>query len=256
RATCSPPQSAIASIRLRASAPSSGGRGGTGPMAVGTPALAGGQERKRDREGGRHTGRPRRGGEDRRRGRLDQFSLICTSTPAGSSSFISASTVLSVGSRMSIRRLCVRSSYWSRASLSPCGETSTVKRSILVGSGTGPRTVAPVRLAVSTTSLAELSISLWSNAFRRMRMFWLAIFACQGFALPPGGPRSWPASSVENLLQDLRDDAGADGPAALADGEAQPRVHRDRRNQLHRHLHVVAGHHHLNALGQLEIGRA
>ena len=60
---------------------------------------------------------------------------------------------------MSIRRLWVRSSYWSRASLSTCGEISIVKRSILVGSGTGPVTVAPVRLAVSTISRAELSIS-------------------------------------------------------------------------------------------------
>jgi hypothetical protein len=34
-----------------------------------------------------------------------------------------------------------------------------VKRSILVGSGTGPRTWAPVRLAVSTISRAELSIT-------------------------------------------------------------------------------------------------
>src|SRR5690349_16137642 len=76
---------------------------------------------------------------------------------------------------MSMTRLCVRSSNWSRASLSECGETSSVKRSILVGSGTGPLTVAPVRLAVSTISLEELSINRWSKALRRMRMFWLAI---------------------------------------------------------------------------------
>ena len=48
-----------------------------------------------------------------------------------------ASTVLSVGSTMSMSRLWVRSSYWSRASLLTCGEISTVKRSIFVGSGTG-----------------------------------------------------------------------------------------------------------------------
>ena len=52
-----------------------------------------------------------------------------------------------------------------------CGEISNVKRSILVGSGTGPRTVAPVRLAVSTISRAELSIRRWSKAFSLMRMF-------------------------------------------------------------------------------------
>src|SRR5690606_17074847 len=66
--------------------------------------------------------------------------LICTSTPAARSSFMRASTVFSVGSTMSSRRLCVLNSYWSRASLLTCGETSTVKRSFLVGSGIGPRT--------------------------------------------------------------------------------------------------------------------
>src|SRR5690606_1065587 len=59
-------------------------------------------------------------------GRWPQVSLICTSTPAASSSFISASTVLSLGSTMSSTRLCVRVSYWSRASLSTCGDTRTV----------------------------------------------------------------------------------------------------------------------------------
>ena len=45
----------------------------------------------------------------------------------------------------------------------------------VVGSGTGPLTVAPVRFAVSTISRAELSIRRWSNAFKRIRMFWFAI---------------------------------------------------------------------------------
>src|SRR3546814_12526091 len=49
-------------------------------------------------------------------GRRPQVSLIWTSTPAASSSFISASTVLSLGSTMSSTRLCVRVSFWSRAS--------------------------------------------------------------------------------------------------------------------------------------------
>lgn len=40
-----------------------------------------------------------------------QFSLICTSTPAARSSFIKASTVLSVGSTISMIRLWVRISY-------------------------------------------------------------------------------------------------------------------------------------------------
>ena len=40
------------------------------------------------------------------------------------------------------------------------GERSTSKRSIRVGRGTGPRTTAPERLAVSTISSADWSISL------------------------------------------------------------------------------------------------
>jgi small subunit ribosomal protein S10 len=87
-------------------------------------------------------------------------SLISTSTPAGRSSFISASTVLSVGSTMSIRRWWVRISNWSREVLLTCGERRTSKRWIRVGSGTGPLTTAPVRLAVSTISSADWSISL------------------------------------------------------------------------------------------------
>src|SRR4030088_821171 len=52
------------------------------------------------------------------------------------------------------------------------------------------------------------------------------------------------------LLDDLCDDAGADGAAALADGEAQTLVHRDRRDQLHLHRDVVARHHHLRPCRQ------
>jgi len=51
------------------------------------------------------------------------------------------------------------------------------------------------------------------------------------------------------LLQYFRNDAGADGLAALADGEAQPFVHRNRRDQLAEDLDVIARHHHLSALG-------
>src|SRR5690349_5331609 len=141
---------------------------------------------------------------------------------------------------MSMMRLWVRSSNWSRASLSACGEMSTVKRSILVGSGTGPLTVAPVRLAVSTISLAELSIRRWSNAFKRIRMFWFAI--------------------AITLFEDLGHHTRADGLAALADRKAQPLVHRNRADQVDRHLDVVPGHHHLHPGRQLDrprdIGRA
>ena len=55
--------------------------------------------------------------------------------------------------RISLR--CVRISSWSRDVLSMCGERSRLKRSMRVGSGTGPFTTAPVRLAVSTISIAD-----------------------------------------------------------------------------------------------------
>src|SRR5437868_12531347 len=76
--------------------------------------------------------------------------LISTSTPAGRSSFMSASTVCGVGSRISINRLCVRISNCSRDFLSTCGERKTVHLFFDVGSGIGPATRAPVRFAVST----------------------------------------------------------------------------------------------------------
>src|SRR6201987_6293075 len=78
--------------------------------------------------------------------------LISTSTPAGRSSFISAATVCCVGSRMSIRRLGVRISKASRDFLSTWGERRTQYLFFMVGSGMGPATWAPVRLAVSTIS--------------------------------------------------------------------------------------------------------
>ena len=92
--------------------------------------------------------------------RLERLTvLISTSTPADRSSFISASSVCCVGSRMSSRRLWVRISNCSRDFLSTCGERSTVNLLILVGSGMGPATLAPVRFAVSTISPADWSSS-------------------------------------------------------------------------------------------------
>src|SRR5579884_967790 len=62
------------------------------------------------------------------------------------------------------------------------------------------------------------------------------------------------------LLQDLGDDAGADGAAAFADGEAQLFFHGDGGDELDRHLGVVARHHHLHPRRQLHrprhVGRA
>ena len=103
---------------------------------------------------------------------------------------------------MSISRLWVRISNCSRASLWTNGPRMTVYFSIRVGSGTGPATAAPVRCAVSTICSADWSSSLWSYAFK---------------------------SDADALLGhgvladvDLGDHAGADGVAALADGEALP----------------------------------
>src|SRR5437879_6930960 len=53
------------------------------------------------------------------------------------------------------------------------------------------------------------------------------------------------------LLQDLRDHAGAHGAAAFADREPQLLLHRNRRDQLDRHLRVVPRHHHLHPRRQL-----
>src|SRR3989441_44506 len=50
---------------------------------------------------------------------------------------------------------------------------------------------------------------------------------------------------------DLGDDAGAHRPPALADREPQAALHRDRRDQLHLHVHVVPRHHHLPPRGQV-----
>src|SRR5690606_34359932 len=72
-------------------------------------------------------------------------------------------------------------------------------------------------------------------------------------------PRACGAWAVRSL-DDLRHHAGADGAAAFADRETQAFVHRDRVDQRHHHLHVVARHHHLGALRQRhragDVGRA
>src|SRR5437867_8351546 len=53
------------------------------------------------------------------------------------------------------------------------------------------------------------------------------------------------------LLQDLGGHASADGAAAFADRKPQLLLHRDRRDQLDRHLRVVPRHHHLHPRRQL-----
>src|SRR6201999_3156242 len=119
-------------------------------------------------------GHPELLGEDR--GHRQEARRISMSTPAGRwSRRWSESTVLGVGWWMSIRRLWVRISKCSRESLSLNGDRITQYTFFSVGSGTGPDTVAPVRVAVSTISLAAVSIAVWSYALRRMRiLFWVA----------------------------------------------------------------------------------
>ena len=91
----------------------------------------------------------------------------------GQISFISASTVLSVGSMMSIRRWCADLELVARALLSTCGETQQVE-TLDAGpaAAPGPRTTAPVRLAVSTISRPTGRSGGSRRPFRRMRIFW------------------------------------------------------------------------------------
>src|SRR5262245_53746987 len=103
------------------------------------------------------------------------------STPAGRSSRMSESTVFGVGSMMSMSRLCVRISKCSRLSLYLCGDLMTQKTFFSVGSGTGPAILAPVRVTVSTILRAELSMTSWSYAFSRMRIFCPAIVLLSSF---------------------------------------------------------------------------
>src|SRR5205085_258787 len=105
--------------------------------------------------------------------------LISTSTPAGKSSFIRASTVCGVGSRMSSSRLCVRISNCSRDFLSTCGDRRTVNLLMMVGSGMGPATRAPVLFAVSTISVADWSSTRESYALSRIRIFSFSIISNQ-----------------------------------------------------------------------------
>src|SRR5688572_20344225 len=57
--------------------------------------------------------------------------------------------------------------------------------------------------------------------------------------------------SAVGLLQDFRHDPGAHCAPALADRKPQLLLHRDRRDQLDRHLRVVPRHHHLHPRRQL-----
>src|SRR5580658_4265728 len=129
-----------------------------------------------------------------------------------------------------------------------------------VGSGTGPATRAPVRVTVSTIFRAELSMTSWSYALSRMRIFCPAMMASVSFALVSryvlcscrGGRAGEPGRRVTTvLLDDLGDDPGAYGPAALADREPEAFLHGDRLDQVDVHVGPVARHDHLGAFRQV-----
>src|SRR3989442_440416 len=122
--------------------------------------------------------------------------LISTSTPGGRSSFISASTVSGVGSRMSISRFCVRISNCSRDFLSTCGDRKTVQRLMVVGRGIGPATSAPVRFAVSTISRVDWSRILWSYAFKRIRILSPCLINYSRTSVTAPAPTVWPPSRI------------------------------------------------------------
>src|SRR5262249_39634776 len=145
---------------------------------------------------------------------------------------------------MSSRRLCVRISNCSRLFLSICGERFTVNFSMRVGSGMGPRTSAPVRFAVLTISLVDASRMRWSKALSLILMFWLCISMAPKLR---SAPLAAARSARPSLLDDCRHHAGADGAAALANGESELLLHGDRHDQLDRHCDVVARHHHLGS---------
>ena len=54
----------------------------------------------------------------------------------------------------------------------------------------------------------------------------------------------------ERLLLDVDNDAGTHGAATLTDSETQALLDSDGGDQLNVHVDVIAGHAHLNALGQ------
>src|SRR5690606_32458873 len=105
----------------------------------------------------------------------------------------------------------------------------------------------PIELLAYRFGFLQAAPGLPGNCFSLKRA-WRAVHrspSCRSRGAPRGR-RAGPC-----LLDDLGHHAGADGAAALADGEAQALVHGDRRDQRHHHLDVVARHDHLHALRQL-----
>src|SRR6185312_15307125 len=84
-----------------------------------------------------------------------------------------------------------------------------------------------------------------------MRMFW----PCIALLHSPPPRRDYDGEKENPLLDNFRDDAGADGAAAFADREAHLLFHGDRRDELDGHRDVVAGHDHFRAFGELDGAR-
>src|SRR6202023_4218715 len=76
------------------------------------------------------------------------------------------------------------------------------------------------------------------------------------YALTIPGVEATPSLNGPRILRyNLGNYTCADGFAALADGETQALLHRDRGDQLHDDLDVVPGHYHLGALRQFHSSR-
>lgn len=86
--------------------------------------------------------------------------FISTSTPLGSSSFMSASIVLDDELYISSSRLYELNWNCSLDFLFTCGDLKTVNIFLWVGNGIGPVTTAPVDLTVFTIFSADLSTRL------------------------------------------------------------------------------------------------
>src|SRR2546421_11251813 len=112
-------------------------------------------------------------------------------------------------------------------------------------------------LTASPAELLELQ-TIWSRflVLRRYVIAALAITALQYNVIAwhySTSPISNLKSEIrkQKLFDYIRDRTGAHRAAAFTDREAQPLLHRNRRDQLNLHLHIVAGHHHLYSLRQV-----
>src|SRR5262245_15208470 len=95
----------------------------------------------------------------------------------------------------------------------------------------------------SGTDQSGLHAPRLATAPRTQPVYYAASFAGCEIGVPAG---SSPAGT-DVLLDDLRDPAGADGAATLADRELEALLHRDRLDQLDGHRGVVTRHDHLRA---------